>query len=108
MSKSSAQFVDHEPPPPLPTILVPLPLPRHTFQNPSNHQLTDLRHTLENFQLSNGSSHPDPGSPNSRRRSQTTPHKPPYPEVRIARDGDLRFDSDASQISKVSETVPQN
>jgi hypothetical protein len=69
--------------------------------------LTDLRHTIENFQLSNGSSHAE-SSPNSRRRSQTTPHKPPYPEVRIAYDGDLRFDSDASQVSEVSETVLQN
>ena len=107
MSKSSSQYVHHEPPPPVPTILVPLPLPRHSPQNPPNHPLTDLRHTIENFQLSNSSSHAE-SSPNSRRRSQTSPHKPPYPEVRIAYDGDLRFDSDASQVSEVSEIIPQN
>jgi hypothetical protein len=104
MSKNSAPFVHQEPLPPLPTILTPLPL--GPPPNPSNHALSELRHTIENFQLSNGSSQPLTSNP--RRRSQTTPYQTPYPKVRIEHDGDLRFDSDASQGSEASEVVLKN
>lgn len=104
MSESSAPFIHQEPLPPLPTILVALT--QCTPQNPSNHPLTDLRRTIENFELSSGST--PPIALNPRRRSQTTPHQTPHPKVRIEYDGDLRFDSDASQVSEDSEVVSQN
>src|SRR5271154_4838234 len=104
MSKNSTPFVHQEPLPPLPTILAPLPL--DPPPNPSNHALSELRYTIENFQLSNGSSVPLVSNP--RRRSQTAPYQTPNPKVRIEYDGDLRFDSDTSQASEASEAVPQN
>ena len=105
MSKNSTSYHHHEPVPPLPTVLGPLPLPPRQ-NGSSHHPLTDLRHTIENFQLSNYS--PEPTPLNSRRRSQTTPHQVPYPKVRIEYDGDLRFDSDVSQVSETSEALPRH
>jgi Sec7 domain len=107
MNKSSP-LTHHEPLPPLPlpTLLTPLPQPNH--QIASNHQLSDLRHTIENFGLPNGSNRPFESSvPPSGRVSQTSPRQHQTPEVRIYDDGEIprsrdpRFESDASQAAEL-------
>ena len=71
---------------------------------PSNHPLTDLRHTLETFGLPNCSTSP-PGNNLPRRLSQNGPHQQLYPEVRIEHDlGEVshkresRLDSEVNQV----------
>ena len=74
----------------------------------SNHPLTDLRRTLETFELSNG---PTSSTANNlpHALSQNSPHQQPYPEVRIENDhGEVthnresRCDFEVNQVSNLS------
>lgn len=74
---------------------------------PSNHPLTDLQHTLETFELPNGPASA-PGRNLPRRYSQNSSHQR-YPEVRVENDhGEVshiresKFDSDVNQVSNLS------
>lgn len=101
-------FTHAEPPPPLPMIFTHFP---SSLRNgPTTYPLTDLRRTLETFELSNGSA-PSPGNNVLRGYSQNSPQQP-YPEVRIENDrGEVfhgresRFNSEVNQVSNISSSA---
>src|SRR5947207_15177795 len=77
----------------------------------ANHPLTDLRQTLETFELSNNTASP-PGNNLPRGHSQNSPYQQPHPEVRRENDhGQLshsrepRFDSEVNQVSNLASTA---
>src|SRR5947207_13400119 len=83
-------------------------IPQSARDGTANYPLTDLRHTIENFQLSNGSMRPSETAPHPRRSSQIYPPKVKYPAARINHyqgdappAGDLEIES---IIGKASQT----
>ena len=77
----------------------------------ANYPLTDLRQTLETFELPNNTTSP-PGNNVPSRRSQNTPYQQPYPEVLVENDHgqvshsqEPRVDSEVNQISNLASTA---
>ena len=80
-------------------------IPQSTRDGIATYPLTDLRHTIENFQLSNGSTQPSETAPHPRRYSRIFPPKVTNPEVRIYHHhGDVGDPGVELNVGNASET----